>query len=180
MNLLISFDLDLNVTDFPDVIPNFVNNYSDKCWVINRFTYLINTSHSISWWYKNLKNSPYPFIVIETSLSNYKGHLSDDKWEFLSIVEKIENSEKVLLNQIYNSENSLELIYEYVNGLCLRGKYESLDRFLHSIDLNRLNKEQMITLLSSTIPVRDKLSYRKEFFKKVKSKIEENDIRGLG
>lgn len=180
MNLLISFDLDLNITDFPDVIPSFVNNYSDKCWIINKFTYLINTTKTIEWWSANLKHCSHPFIVIETSLANYKAHLSDDKWEFLDVIEKIENKEKSLLNTIYNSDNSLELIMEYVNGLCLRDEYESLNRFLQSIDLNRLNKNQMITLLSATRSKKDMLPYRREFFLRVKTKVEENDVKGLG
>ena len=179
MNLLISFDLDLNVTDFPDVISTFVNHNSLKCWIINRFTYLINTNKSIEWWHSNLKSVSHPFVIIETSLSNYKGHLSDDKWKFLDVVEKVETSQNSLLNKIYNSENSLELIYEYVTNLIVRGEFDSLNRFLYSIDLNRLNKKQMITLLSSTFSIREKLDYRKEFFRQVKSRVEELDIKGL-
>lgn len=183
MNLIITFDVNINYTDFPDIISNFISKNSEHCWIINRYTYLINTCNNIEWWNSNLTkftDSEYPFILIDVSIEKCKGLISDEKWKFLNLLEKIELRTNTILNKIYSSEDTSSIIYEYINNLVSRLDYEGLNRFLKSVDLNKLKLADAVLILSSTFNKKEHLPHRRSFFKEVKRIYsDDNTLMGL-
>lgn len=71
------------------------------------------------------------------------------------------------------TDQRLDEIHDQMDDLLYAGKFDDVDEIFRTADVNRLDVDEMLGLLVSTIGARSKLTARKEFVSRVKAKIAE-------
>lgn len=85
-----------------------------------------------------------------------------------------------------NSDSALDILFDWIDGLLLKGEFEECDEFLRKFNLDMLNIDLMIGLLSITLAATEKLPYRKMLVKEIEARLKkivpervERLLRGL-
>lgn len=81
------------------------------------------------------------------------------------------------LNYIYavNDRTCLRIIFNEIDDLCLNGEFSEVDNILKEVDVTKLNISNMVAFLAITLQARNFLKERINYFKRVKSRLEEID-----
>jgi DNA repair exonuclease SbcCD ATPase subunit len=79
------------------------------------------------------------------------------------------------LDKIGQTDAALDLIYDRIDTLLVKGKFEEVDSVLRDADPKRLSVDILLGLLTSTLPARTKLSTRAKFFAEVEREIRRRD-----
>jgi hypothetical protein len=70
--------------------------------------------------------------------------------------------------------NELDEIYERIDSLMKEGKFNEIDRELQRMDINSTDINIILAYLTTTLPVRSKLSNRKKFYSEFEKQLKAN------
>ena len=62
---------------------------------------------------------------------------------------------------------ALDLIYDRADEMLLAGEFDELDAIIETLDVEQLSVDVLLGVLTITLPAKDKLTTRKEFFESV-------------
>ena len=71
-----------------------------------------------------------------------------------------------------NPITACEIIIDYFDDLMLSDKFEEIDAYFPRADTEKLNAQQMIAILSATLPGQPKLKNREDFYERCWSTLE--------
>ena len=82
-------------------------------------------------------------------------------------------------------DESLDVIFDNIDEMLLRGEFEECDSVLSTMPVNQLSNAQLITVLTATLAAKIELQNRGNFVRQVHSVLESRDsdadllVRGL-
>jgi hypothetical protein len=68
------------------------------------------------------------------------------------------------------TDYEIDLIYDYIDELLLKNKYDKVDEILKDCPLD-VSADLVLLVLTSTLPAKGNLKYREEFFDRFKDRI---------
>jgi hypothetical protein len=94
-------------------------------------------------------------------------------------------SKAIELSSAGKKDQSLDVIFDNIDEMLLRSRFEACDSVLAKLPLNQLSNAQLITVLTATLAAKERLRNREHFFEQVRSILIERDsevellLRGL-
>jgi hypothetical protein len=86
-------------------------------------------------------------------------HLSRQVRSFVDDAQRLASQGKI--------DAALDLIYDRADEMLLAGELEALDALIEGLDVEQLSVDVLLGVLTITLPAKDKLTTRKEFFESV-------------
>jgi hypothetical protein len=79
-----------------------------------------------------------------------------------------------------NTNKTLDYIFDYIEYLCINKDFKTVDAILSNLHLHSYSLDEMLAYLTITLPFKKQLLNRENFYYKVKTFVEdENILSGL-